>query len=180
MAREGQTVSRHLKFETRQHKLGVDLGEGIPRKTLILGLIIYPLWWVMAFSILHGVNQITAMLYLLPPTMFLWFGTQESEGNLRRMRFTQGLLRVRYAATNHRPVIRCGRREADRREFVPATVRFGQSLGSLVQKIVPQKTQDGTQEPVTMAPTLWLVGGDQLDAVGQREAARRTKKKRKA
>ena len=180
MAREGQTVSRHLKFETRQHKLGLDLGEGIPRKTLILGLIIFPLWWVMVFSILHGVNQITGMIYLLPPSMFLWFGTQESDGNLRRMRFTQGLLRVRYGLTNHRPVIRCGRREADPREFVPATVRFGQGLGSLVQKIVPPKPQDGTQAPVTMAPTLWLVGGDQLDAVGQREAARRAKKKRKA
>lgn len=180
MAREGQTVSQHLKFETRQHKLGLDLGEGIPRKTLILGLIIFPLWWVMVFSILHGVNQITGMIYLLPPSMFLWFGTQESDGNLRRMRFTQGLLRVRYGLTNHRPVIRCGRREADPREFVPATVRFGQGLGSLVQKIVPRKKQDGTQEPVTMAPTLWLVGGDQLDAVGQREAARRAKKKRKA
>lgn len=180
MAREGQTVSRHLKFETRQHKLGLDLGEGIPRKTLILGLIIFPLWWVMVFSILHGVNQITGMIYLLPPSMFLWFGTQESDGNLRRMRFTQGLLRVRYGLTNHRPVIRCGRREADPREFVPATVRFGQGLGSLVQKIVPQKKQNGTQEPVTMAPTLWLVGGDQLDAVGQQEAARRAKKKRKA
>ena len=71
MAREGQTVSRHLEFETRQHKLGVDLGEGIPRKTLILGLIIYPAWWVIVFSILHGVNQITAMAYLLPPTLFL-------------------------------------------------------------------------------------------------------------
>lgn len=178
MAREGQTVSRHLKFETRQHKLGLDLGEGIPRKTLILGLIIFPLWWVMVFSILHGVNQITGMIYLLPPSMFLWFGTQESDGNLRRMRFTQGLLRVRYGLTNHRPVIRCGRREADPREFVPATVRFGQGLGSLVQKIVPQKKQNGTQEPVTMAPTLWLVGGDQLDAVGQREAARRAKKRK--
>lgn len=177
MAREGQTVSRHLEFETRQHKLGVDLGEGIPRKTLILGLIIYPAWWVIVFSILHGVNQITAMAYLLPPTLFLWFGTQESDGNLRRMRFTQGLLRVRYGLTNHRPVIRCGRREADPREFVPATVRFGQSLGALVQKIVPPKTQDGTQPPVTMDPTLWLVGGDQLDAVGQREAARRKKRK---
>lgn len=180
MAREGQTVSRHLKFETRQHKLGLDLGEGIPRKTLILGLIIFPVWWVIVFSILHGVNQITGMIYLLPPSMFLWFGTQESDGNLRRMRFTQGLLRVRYSFTNHRPVIRCGRREADPREFVPATVRFGQGLGSLVQKIVPQKKKAGSQEPVTMAPTLWLVGGDQLDAVGQREAARRAKKKRKA
>jgi hypothetical protein len=178
MAREGQTVSRHLKFETRQHKLGLDLGEGIPRKTLILGLIIFPLWWVMVFSILHGVNQITGMIYLLPPSMFLWFGTQESDGNLRRMRFTQGLLRVRYGLTNHRPVIRCGRREADPREFVPATVRFGQGLGSLVQKIVPRKKQAGSQEPVTMAPTLWLVGGDQLDAVGQREAARRAKKRK--
>lgn len=178
MAREGQTVSRHLKFETRQHKLGLDLGEGIPRKTLILGLIIFPVWWVIVFSILHGVNQITGMIYLLPPSMFLWFGTQESDGNLRRMRFTQGLLRVRYGLTNHRPVIRCGRREADPREFVPATVRFGQSLGSLVQKIVPRKKQAGSQEPVTMAPTLWLVGGDQLDAVGQREAARRAKKRK--
>ena len=178
MAREGQTVSRHLKFETRQHKLGLDLGEGIPRKTLILGLIIFPLWWVMVFSILHGVNQITGMIYLLPPSMFLWFGTQESDGNLRRMRFTQGLLRVRYGLTNHRPVIRCGRREADPREFVPATVRFGQGLGSLVQKIVPQKKKAGSQEPVTMAPTLWLVGSDQLDAVGQREATRRAKKRK--
>ena len=178
MAREGQTVSRHLKFETRQHKLGVDLGEGIPRKTLILGLIIFPVWWVMVFSVLHGVNQITGMIYLLPPSLFLWFGTQESDGNLRRMRFTQGLLRLRYAATNHRPVIRWGRREADPREFVPATVRFGEILGSLVQKIVPQKKQAGSQEPVTMSPTLWLVGGDQLDEVGQREANRRAKKRK--
>lgn len=178
MAREGQTVSRHLKFETRQHKLGVDLGEGIPRKTLILGLIIFPVWWVMVFSVLHGVNQITGMIYLLPPSLFLWFGTQESDGNLRRMRFTQGLLRLRYAATNHRPVIRWGRREADPREFVPATVRFGEILGSLVQKIVPQKKKAGSQEPVTMAPILWLVGGDQLDAVGQREANRRAKKRK--
>lgn len=178
MAREGQTVSRHLEFETRQHKLGVDLGEGIPRKTLILGLIIYPLWWVIVFSILHGVNQITAMAYLLPPTLFLWFGTQESDGNMRRMRFTQGMLRVRYGLTNHRPVIRCGRREADRREFVPATVRFGQSLGALVQKIIPQKKKAGSQEPVTMDSTLWLVGSDQLDAVGQREATRRAKKRK--
>lgn len=177
MAREGQTVSRHLNFETRQHKLGVDLGEGIPRKTLILGLIIYPAWWVIVFSILHGVNQITAMAYLLPPTLFLWFGTQESDGNLRRMRFTQGMLRVRYGLTNHRPVIRCGRREADPREFVPATVRFGETLGAAVQKIVPQKKKAGSQEPVTMDSTLWLVGGDQLDAVGQREAARRKKRK---
>lgn len=180
MAREGQTVSPHLKFETRQHKLGIDLGEGVPRKTLILALIIYPAWWVMVFSILHGVNQITSIIYTLPPTMFLWFGTQKSKSNSCRMRFTQGLLRVRYGLTNHRPVIRCGRREADPREFVPATVRFGESLGAFVQKIVPPKTQDGTQEPVTLAPTLWLVGGDQLDAVGQREAARRAKKKRKA
>ena len=178
MAREGQTVSRHLNFETRQHKLGVDLGEGIPRKTLILALIIYPVWWVIVFSILHGVNQITAMAYLLPPTLFLWFGTQESDGNMRRMRFTQGMLRVRYAFTNHRPVIRCGRREADPREFVPATVRFGETLGAAVQKIIPQKKQAGSQEPVTMAPTLWLVGGDQLDAVGQREANRRAKKRK--
>lgn len=178
MAREGQTVSRHLKFETRQHKLGVDLGEGIPRKTLILGLIIFPLWWVMVFSILHGVNQITGMIYLLPPSLFLWFGTRESDGNLRRMRFTQGLLRVRYGFTNHRPVIRWGRREADPREFVPATVRFGEILGAAVQKIAPQKKKAGSQEPVTMAPTLWLVGGDQLDAVGQREAARRAKKRK--
>lgn len=180
MAREGQTVSRHLKFETRQHNLGVDLGEGIPRKILILAFIIYPLWWLLVFSILHGVNQITGIIYLLPPTMFLWFGTRESDGNMLRMRFTQGLLRVRYAFTNHRPVIRCGRREADPREFVPATVRFGDTLGAVVQKIVPQKKKAGSQEPVTMAPTLWLVGGDQLDAVGQREAARRAKKKRKA
>lgn len=178
MAREGQTVSRHLKFETRQHNLGVDLGEGIPRKILILAFIIFPVWWVMVFSVLHGVNQITGMIYLLPPSLFLWFGTQESDGNLRRMRFTQGLLRLRYAATNHRPVIRWGRREADPREFVPATVRFGEILGSLVQKIVPQKKQAGSQEPVTMAPTLWLVGGDQLDAVGQREANRRAKKRK--
>ena len=180
MAREGQTVSRHLNFETRQHKLGVDLGEGIPRKTLLLALIIYPVWWVIVFSILHGVNQITAMAYLLPPTLFLWFGTQESDGNMRRMRFTQGMLRVRYAFTNHRPVIRCGRREADPREFVPVTVRFGETLGAVVQKIIPQKKQAGSQEPVTMDSTLWLVGGDQLDAVGQRESTRRAKKKRKA
>lgn len=178
MAREGQTVSQHLNFETRQHKLGVDLGEGIPRKTLILGLIIYPVWWVIVFSILHGVNQITAMAYLLPPTLFLWFGTQESDGNLRRMRFTQGMLRVRYGLTNHRPVIRCGRREADPREFVPATVRFGETLGAAVQKIVPQKKKAGSQEPVTMDSTLWLVGSDQLDAVGQREATRRAKKRK--
>lgn len=180
MAREGRTVSRQLKIESRQYDLGLlDLGEGVTRRALFLAALIFPAWGWLVFSVTHAFNPNMMLLYILPPGLFLFYGTADSPHNQRRMIFTQAILRVRYALTGHRPVIRLGRRKADRREFLPLSVRFGDSLSMFIAKFKhPERERGAEQAPVSITPTVWMIGGDQLDAIGARELARRNKKKR--
>ena len=179
MAREGRTVSRQLRIETRQYDLLIDLGEGIARRNLFLVGLVFPTWWFLVFNMTHVFNPNLMLLYVVPPSLFMIYGTHESRGNSRRMIFTQAILRARYALTGHRPVIRMGRRKADRREYVPLSVRFGDGLSLLIEKFKrAERESDTEQAPVSITPTVWMIGGDQLDAIGAREIARRKKKKR--
>ena len=64
MSRTGRTVSRQLHIESRQHELfGVDLGEGIPRKVLLIGAIAFVLWAGLVFSVTRTFNQQMMVLY---------------------------------------------------------------------------------------------------------------------
>lgn len=182
MSRTGRTVSRQLHIESRQHELfGVDLGEGIPRKVLFIGAVAFVLWAGLVFSVTRTVNQQMMILYCLPPLLFVQVGIQESPKNPRRWRLTQLILRFRYAAWAHRPVIRFGRRAADRHEFLPLTDRIGGKLGQTIARIRPEHAEsgEGQQAAVSISPTAWVIGGDALDDIGSREIARRKNKKKR-
>lgn len=179
MSRTGRTVSRQLHIESRQHELfGVDLGEGIPRKVLLIGAIVFVLWAGLVFSITRTFNQQMMFFYCFPPILFMQLGVQESPKNARRWRFTQLILRIRFALVAHRPVIRFGRRAADRHEFLPLTARFGGQLGQAIARVKPQRAESGEQQAaVSISPTVWVIGGDALDDIGSREIARRKKRR---
>lgn len=181
MSRTGRTVSRQLHIESRQHELfGVDLGEGIPRKVLLVGAVAFVLWAGLVFFVTRKFNQQMMILYFLPPLLFVQLGIQESPKNPRRWRLTQLILRIRFAVLAHRPVIRFGRRAADRHEFLPLTDRIGGKLGQAIARIRPQRAESGEQQAaVSISPTAWVIGGDALDDIGSREIARRKNKKKR-
>lgn len=181
MSRTGRTVSRQLHIESRQHELfGVDLGEGIPRKVLLIGAIVFVLWAGLVFSVTRTFNQQMMFIYGFPPILFVQLGIQENPKNARRWRFTQLILRIRYAFRGHRPIIRFGRRAADRHEFLPVTERFGGALGQAIARIRPERAESGEQQAaVSISPTVWMIGGDALDDIGSREFARRKNKKKR-
>lgn len=181
MSRTGRTVSRQLHIESRQHELfGVDLGEGIPRKVLLIGALAFVLWAGLVFSVTRTFNQQMMFIYGFPPVMFVQLGIQESPKNARRWRLTQLILRIRYAVRAHRPVVRFGRRAADRHEFLPLTARFGGQLGQAIARIRPQRAESGEQQAaVSISPTVWMIGGDALDDIGSRELARRKNRKKR-
>lgn len=181
MSRTGRTVSRQLHIESRQHELfGVDLGEGIPRKVLLIGAVAFVLWAGLVFFVTRKFTQQMMILYFLPPLLFVQLGIQESPKNSRRWRLTQLILRIRFALWAHHPVIRFGRRAADRHEFLPLTDRIGGKLGQAIARIRPEHAESGEQQAaVSISPTAWVIGGDALDDIGSREIARRKNKKKR-
>lgn len=121
----GRTVTKQLRIETRQHELlGFDMGEGVRRKDLILGLVIFPAWLVFLWLVLGAPTKATSLLYILPPMVFLKYGITESERMPRRMNFTQWILAIRYGLTGHRPIVRAGARRASRNEYMPLSKRW--------------------------------------------------------
>ena len=130
--RAGATYTRHFDLETRQHELlGIDLGEGTPRRTLILGFVLYLMWTGGLLLILGIPSKITFTLYFLPPLLVAIFGTQRSRRNERRWNITYWALTVRYIALGHRPIICAGRRSAARVEWIPRRARMAGRGGAL-------------------------------------------------
>ncbi|MFF9908793.1 hypothetical protein ACF1HU_35935 [Streptomyces olivaceus] len=124
--RVGTTYTRHFDLETRQHELlGLDLGEGAPRRALVLGFVLY-LVWAGALLLLFGLpNRFTFTLYFLPPLLVAIFGTQRARRNDRRWNITYWALSIRYLTLGHRPIICGGRRSAARVEWIPRRARWG-------------------------------------------------------
>ncbi|MFF0052588.1 hypothetical protein [Streptomyces sp. NPDC005498] len=128
--RSGATYTRHFDLETRQHELlGLDLGEGAPRRTLVLGFVLYLLWTGGLLLILGLPGKFTFTLYFLPPLLTAIFGTQRSRKNERRWNITYWALTVRYVALGHRPIICGGRRSAARVEWIPRRERMASRGG---------------------------------------------------
>ncbi|GLV88003.1 hypothetical protein Slala03_76920 [Streptomyces lavendulae subsp. lavendulae] len=124
--RVGTTYTRHFDLESRQHELlGLDLGEGTPRRALILGLVLYILWTGSLLALFGLPSQVTFTAYFLPPLMVAIFGTQRSRKSERRWNITYWSLSVRYLALGHRPIICGGRRAAARAEWIPRRARWG-------------------------------------------------------
>lgn len=122
MATTGRSLTRHFAIESRQHELlGFDLGEGLPRRALWVGLIAFPIWWLILWAVMtpftdHPVNAMNLILWLLPPTLLVWFGMQASPRTPRRRAMTDWLLTLRYAAVGHQSIIRLGARRPTRQE----------------------------------------------------------------
>ncbi|WP_367141091.1 MULTISPECIES: hypothetical protein [Streptomyces] len=124
--RTGTTYTRHFDLDTRQHELlGIDLGEGAPRRALVIGMVLFGVWsggMVLLFG-LPGIYSFTA--YFLPPLLTTWVGMQRSRRFDRRLNITQWAIFLRYLTLGHRPIICGGRRAAARSEWIPRRARWG-------------------------------------------------------
>jgi len=127
MATEGRTARNYtnaFSLETRQHTLlGIDLGEGPPRKPLVFGIIIFALWIALMWFVLGAPTKYTATIYILPPALITWFGAQRAPNNSRRFRFTTWVLAAAFVLRGHLPIIGLGRRRPTRAEITPWSQR---------------------------------------------------------
>ncbi|MGW1076032.1 hypothetical protein [Streptomyces sp. NPDC002537] len=132
--RTGHTYTRHFDLETRQHELlGVDLGEGPPRRLLITGFVFYVVW-TGAFLLVFGwPSRVFFVFYFVPPALIAYYGAQRSKRIDRRWNLTHWALTVRYLVVGHRPVVNGGRRAAGRAEWLPLRARLGEKAGRLAE-----------------------------------------------
>ncbi|MFJ5099254.1 hypothetical protein [Streptomyces sp. NPDC088557] len=138
--RTGTTYTRHLDLETRQHELlGLDLGEGVPRKTLVLGLALFGLWVGLLLLLLGLPTAQSSALYLIPPIFTAAVGTQRSRKTDRRRNLTVWVISARYLLLGHRPVICAGRRTATRSEWIPRHARWAQRGDALRRESVRRR-----------------------------------------
>jgi hypothetical protein len=129
MSRTGRTYTRHFDLDPRQHELlGVDLGEGLVRRALILGISLLVLWNGALLLVLGLPTIPTLTLYITPPLVATFYGAQRSTRLDRRYNFTVWALTVRYMTLGHRPVINGGRRAAHRSEWLGRRARWGRRL----------------------------------------------------
>lgn len=127
--RTGHTYTDHFRLETRQHELlGVDLGEGVPRRILVLGLVLYVLWDGTLLLLLGLPTKMSATLYLLPPGLLVAYGARPSTRVPRRIALTGWAISARYLITGHRPVVCGGRRAATRSEWIGRRGRWAPRL----------------------------------------------------
>lgn len=146
MATQGTVFTPHFEIEPRQHELlGLDLGEGPPRRALILGALGLVLWAVPLVVIFGWPNQNTTTFYILPPALVIAFGLSKSGRMRRRIRLTEWALAIRYALTS-RPVIRYGARRATTSEQLPVKERWS-FLTRATQRLVPTGTTPPWEAP---------------------------------
>ncbi|MEV7418980.1 hypothetical protein [Streptomyces sp. NPDC089919] len=130
--RVGHTYTSHFVIEARQHELlGLDLGEGVSRRTLLLGIALYALWTGPLLLLLGAPSRTSFTLYFLPPLLATVHGAQRARRTDRRMNLTHWSLTARYLLLGHRPVVCGGRRAAARTEWIPRGARWGGRLDAL-------------------------------------------------
>ncbi|MEH0424735.1 hypothetical protein [Streptomyces sp. B21-083] len=135
--RQGRTYTDHFQLDTRQHELlGMDLGEGIPRRALLLGLSLYLVWTGSILLVFGLPNRITFTLYFLPPLLTVVYGTQRSRRIDRRWNITNWSIGIRYLVLGHRPIICGGRRAAARSEWISRRARWGGKVDTLAASSV--------------------------------------------
>jgi hypothetical protein len=124
--RTGTTYTRHFDLDTRQHELlGIDLGEGAPRRALVIGMVLFLVWSGGLILVFGAPGIYSFTLYFLPPLLATWVGMQRSRRFDRRLNITQWAIFLRYLTLGHRPIICGGRRAAARSEWIPRRARWG-------------------------------------------------------
>ncbi|MFJ6355027.1 hypothetical protein ACIQKB_36920 [Streptomyces sp. NPDC092046] len=140
--RTGTTYTRHFDIETRQHELlGLDLGEGAPRRALVLGFVLFGVWTGSLLLLFGLPGRMTFTLYFLPPLLVAIVGTQRSRRNDRRWNITSWALGIRYLTLGHRPIICGGRRAASRAEWIPRRARWGSKGDGLRRESVRRRRE---------------------------------------
>ena len=132
--RIGNTYTRHFDLETKQHELlGLDLGEGVPRRAIVMGLILYAAWDGPLLLLLGLPNRFDFTAYFLPPLITAIYGTQRSRKIDRRWNLTNWSITARYLVLGHRPIICGGRRAAARSEWLTRRARWAGRLELLAE-----------------------------------------------
>lgn len=133
---EGRTLTKHFHIETKQHELfNYDLGEGVPRRMLVFGVVTVLAWIALLAPILGSPNKLTFSVYAIPPVIFAYYAFRDSEAQPRRKNLTQWVVQLRYATVGHRPVVRLGARAAYRSEYLPLGERV--RIEGLLRKVAP-------------------------------------------
>ncbi|MEU7153824.1 hypothetical protein AB0B15_38290 [Streptomyces sp. NPDC045456] len=137
LMRRGHTYTDHFSLDTRQHELlGMDLGEGIPRRALLLGLALYVAWTGPLLLLFGLPSRITFTAYFLPPLLVVVYGVQRSRRTHRRWNVTNWSISARYLLLGHRPIICGGRRAATRSEWISRRARWGNKVDALTESSV--------------------------------------------
>ncbi|MCX5426083.1 hypothetical protein [Streptomyces sp. NBC_00078] len=179
--RVGHTYTRSFELETKQHELlGIDLGEGAPRRALVLGLVLYGMWTGALLLLFGFPTKITFTAYFLPPLIIAIYGTQKSRTVERRWNITRWSIGIRYLVLGHRPVICGGRRAATRSEWIGRRARWAgkvellaeSPLGPLVERWLgaEESVPAGAGGPVRLAARPRLYGPDAVAKAYGRKA----------
>lgn len=172
---QARTHTHHLALETRQHEfLGIDLGEGPPRRTLVFGVVVGVVWVLLLVWILGAPTKWTFILYTTPPVLLTYYGTQWAPNMPRRRRYTVWALAIRQLMKGHRPIIGLGMRQPKRSEYLPLRVRRDlPTIGEIVKPWTRRNEWDRTDnelvgasdgKPVTLRPRVTLYGNREMYA----------------
>ncbi|MFD8155313.1 hypothetical protein ACFV28_31765 [Streptomyces sp. NPDC059720] len=179
--RVGHTYTKHFDLETRQHELlGLDLGEGAPRRALVLGLSLYVLWTGPLLLLFGLPSKITFTAYFLPPLITAVYGTQRSRNIERRWNITRWSIGTRYLVLGHRPIICAGRRAASRSEWLSRRARWSAKaellaespLGPAIERWLgaDESAPAGAGAPIKLAARPRLYGPDAVGKAYGRKA----------
>ncbi|WP_331720120.1 hypothetical protein OG762_51730 (plasmid) [Streptomyces sp. NBC_01136] len=186
--RIGNTYTQHFELETKQHELlGLDLGEGAPRRPLVLGLVLNGLWWAVLLLVLGGPSKFTFTAYFLPPVIVTVYGAQRSTVIDRRWNLTRWAIGIRYLVLGHRPIISGGRRAATRSEWMNRRARWGtrleffldSPLGGLIERWLgdEESIPEGAGAPIRLAARPRLYGPDAVVKAYGRKALKQQRGK---
>ena len=129
MSREGQTLTRTMGFETKQHELfGIDLGDGAPRRMLLWGVLCCIIWWGLLYLIFGSPHPKAMFFWMAPPALMAVYGWRDGRTR-RRRKVTEWVLTARWLHRGHAPVIALGRHEATRAEGMTWLERLGHRFG---------------------------------------------------
>ena len=84
--------------------MGMDLGEGIPRRALLIGAALISGWFGLLTLVFGLPNQQTLIFYFSLPLIVIFIGLQPSKKVARRRRMTDWLLRARFILYAHEGV----------------------------------------------------------------------------
>jgi hypothetical protein len=180
--RTGRTYTRSFDLETRQHELfGVDLGEGLPRRALVLGVVAFAFWITVLVVLIGAPSPRSLSLYVLPPGLVTVFGSRRSRTIDRRRVMTGWGIAVRYHVAGHAPIVLGGRRPSARGERITPTQRCTSRiervgaaaplLAAWAERVADRDREDSV--PGAGAPVAWshrarLYGPDALGTIRDR------------